>query len=209
MITIVGCGPGADDYLTMAAQSAIDQADVLVGAPRLLELRKSGAVVKIAVTAHIDDALEKIGKHHAGNRRIAVLVTGDPGIFSLARRVIKAFGLENCRVIPGISSVQTAFARIGLNWNDARILSAHHELPDIDALDIESTTKMAVLSGRDDVLQWLQQLVARLNNRVTLFACENLTLDNETISELSTADLTDRSFSSRCVFLVIRKDQSI
>jgi precorrin-6y C5,15-methyltransferase (decarboxylating) CbiE subunit len=208
MITIVGCGPGAEDHLTIAARSIIDEADVLVGARRLLDLRRTGGANKIAVTAHIDDVIKTIGEHHPGEKKVVVLVSGDPGIFSLARRVIKSFGLENCRVIPGISSVQTAFARIGVNWNDARIVSAHHELPNIDALDLESTTKMAVLSGRDDVLQWLQQLLARLNNRVTLFACENLTLDDETISELSAEDLTDRSFSSRCVFLLIRKDQT-
>ncbi|NQT93086.1 MAG: precorrin-6y C5,15-methyltransferase (decarboxylating) subunit CbiE [Lentisphaerae bacterium] len=207
MITIVGCGPGAEDYLTAAARTAIDQAHVLVGAQRLLELRKDDGAEKIPVSAHIADAITTIGDRHVGDRHVAVLVSGDPGMFSLARRVIDTFGMEHCRVIPGISSVQTAFARIGVAWHDAEIVSAHHELPDIDAIGLQSTTKIAVLSGRDDVLEWLQRLVAHLDRTVALFACENLTLENEAISKLSAEDLANRSFSSRCVFLVIQKDQ--
>ena len=206
MITIVGCGPGAEDHLTMAARSAIDGADLLVGAPRLLELRSGDGVVKIPVTVHIADAIKAIGEQHDGHRQIAVLVTGDPGIFSLATRVIEAFGMAHCRVIPGISSVQTAFARIGVSWHDAEIVSAHHQLPDIDAIGHQATTKIAVLAGRDDVLDWLRHLVVHLEHQVTLFACEDLTLEYETITELAVEDLTDRSFSSRCVFLVIRRD---
>ncbi len=207
MITIVGCGPGAEDYLTIAARRAIDDAQVLVGAQRLLDLRKNAGAEKIPVTADIADTIKVINDHHADNRQVTVLVSGDPGIFSLARRVIDTFGMEQCRVIPGISSVQTAFARIGVAWHDAQIVSAHHQLPDIDAIELQPQTKIAILSGRDDVLEWLQTLVARLDRHVTIVACENLALENETISELSAKDLTDRSFSSRCVFLVIRKDQ--
>ena len=207
MIEIVGCGPGAEDQLTMAAKKAIDQADILIGAQRLLDLRKSEATEKIAVTSHIDDVINSIAEHHAHNQDVTVLVSGDPGIFSLAKRVIKTFGISQCRVIPGISSIQTAFARLGMCWHDARIISAHHQLPDLDAIPLDSTRKMAVLSGRDDVLQWLQQLIIRLGHDTTVYACEDLTLYNEKIRKLSERDLTERAFSSRCVFLIIGKDQ--
>ena len=46
-------------------------------------------------------------------KNIAVLVTGDPGIFSLARLVIERFGREQCRVIPGISSISSGICS---NW---------------------------------------------------------------------------------------------
>lgn len=206
MITVVGCGPGAEDHLTGAARMAIDNADVLIGAGRLLDFARSSRAKRIPVTAHIDDVIKEIGDHHVGDSRVSVLVSGDPGIFSLARRVIETFGMEQCTVIPGISSVQAAFARIGVSWHDAEIVSAHHELPDMDSTRLASARKIAVLSGRGDVLQWLRQLVARIDSGVSIYACENLTLENETISELSVEDLADRSFSSRCVFLVITGD---
>ena len=61
---------------------------------------------------------------------VTVLVSGDPGFFSLAKLVLRRFGRENCRIVPGISSVHVAFSRICLDWADAKIISAHVSDPD-------------------------------------------------------------------------------
>lgn len=205
MITIVGCGPGASDYLTDRARAAIASADVLVGSARLLALAGTGSET-IEVSSDIDAALTEIEHRHTGDNHVAVLVSGDPGIFSLSKRVIARFGRESCTVIPGISSVQAAFAAVGEPWDDALILSAHHELPDLDSVLRHPVRKFAVLSGRDDTLAWLSRLLDRLAGPVDLYACENLTLENERITRLATDDLATGSFSPRCVFLAIGKE---
>ncbi len=128
MITIVGCGPGALDHLPPVAHRAIAEADVLVGASRLLDLFPTMTAERIVVGANIPKLLDQMAPH-VSQANIAVLVTGDPGVCSLAQPVIQRFGRENCRVIPGISSVQVAFARLGLDWFGARLLSAHARIP--------------------------------------------------------------------------------
>ncbi len=130
-ITIAGCGPGALEYVTPAALHAIKQAEILVGARRLLESFPEVAAQRIVVGADVPKALDAIAEH-LGQRRIVVLVTGDPGLCSLARPVIQRFGRNACRVIPGISSVHAAFASVGIDWFGARILSAHDRAPDLD-----------------------------------------------------------------------------
>lgn len=207
MINIVGCGPGAEEYLTAIARTIIADSDVLIGSRRLLELARNNPARKIAVTADVSDAVENIRNLHTGKNNVSLLVSGDPGIFSLARRVIEAFGIVNCRVIPGISSVQTAFAGIGAAWDDALIVSAHHRLPDIDDAALNSARKIAVLSGRQDAADWLRKLIARFAGAVTVYACENLTLENERVSKFDDGALPDRPFAPRCVFLLIRKGQ--
>ncbi len=126
-IAIVGCGPGSIDYITLAAAKAVQNAEVLVGAKRLLELFGDSKAEQIVVTGHIEDVLDKI-QAACETRTVAVLVSGDPGIFSLTKTVNKRFGRENCITIPAVSSLQMAFARIGLDWADAKIISAHHKL---------------------------------------------------------------------------------
>ena len=209
MINIIGCGPGSEDYLTGIARSLMDCSDVLIGARRMLALARNSGAEKIVVAADIDKAIEATTSRHTGSNQVSVLVSGDPGLFSLARRVIERHGRENCRVVPGISSVQTAFARIGVSWQDAVIISAHHELPDLDSLDFESRPKIALLSGRDDVLDWLQQLVRRVGDDIAVFACENLTLEDEKITELAADDIGSRPFASRCVFLIVGKGEQL
>lgn len=72
---------------------------------------------------------------------------GDPGLASLAKLVLRRFGLHACEVLPGISSVQVAFARLGLDWLDARILSAHARLPLAVLGELSDYAKLAILAG--------------------------------------------------------------
>ncbi len=117
-ITIVGCGPGSPDFLTVAALNAVEEAEVLVGAQRLLDLFPASNAERFVLGAGIGSALDEILERFI-EKRVAVLVTGDPGLYSFAKLVIERFGRENCRIIPGISSVQCAFASIGTDWADA------------------------------------------------------------------------------------------
>ncbi len=110
---------------------------------------------------------------------MAVLVSGDPGLFSLARRVIDRFGISRCQVIPAVSSVQTAFARLGLDWQDAKIISAHHVLPEHSELHYGNVSKIAILAGHPGIKPWLSDLVNGLDRRVEIVLCENLTLKDE------------------------------
>jgi precorrin-6B methylase 1 len=94
-ILIVGCGPGSPDYLTPAARRAAEGADVLVGAAHLLELFPGARAERIAVTGEIDSLLDEVAARCILGR-VAVLVTGDPGLYSLARPVLSRFGREMC-----------------------------------------------------------------------------------------------------------------
>jgi precorrin-6y C5,15-methyltransferase (decarboxylating) CbiE subunit len=202
-ITIIGCGPGGADYVTPAALDAVNRADVLVGAQRLLDLFPAVSADRIAVGSAIEETLDQI-QDRLGHNRIAVLVSGDPGLFSLARFVIRRFGRASCRIIPGLSSVQTAFARIGLEWGDAVIISAHKQNPEHDA-SWATAEKIAVLGGRDNSLQWIaEQLLPNLSDRI-VFICENLTMDDELVRDVEPHELTALHASSRTVVLIIKK----
>ena len=131
-LSIVGCGPGSALYVTEAARRAVAGADVLAGGKRLMELFPDCHAERILVDADIPAVLEQIAARRAAGRKIAVLVSGDPGLHSLAQNVIRHFGREHCEVVPAVSSVQVAFARLGIDWADARIVSAHGRIPEID-----------------------------------------------------------------------------
>lgn len=202
-ITIVGCGPGSADYLTPAAISAIEQADVLVGARRLLELFPLVKAERLVVNSRIEDTLNAM-ERLPDDRRVVVLVTGDPGLFSLAKPIIKRFGLDRCRVIPGISSIQTAFARVGLDWADALIISAHKEDPDFDGAWLKGD-KIAVLGGRKYSLKWIfEHFVENQSEPHRIIVCENLTLENEQIREVGPGDLPTLDVAPSTVVLLIK-----
>jgi cobalt-precorrin-7 (C5)-methyltransferase len=203
-ITIVGCGPGGLDYLTPAARGSIAKAEVLIGASRLLELFAVNGEERIVVGADIPKVLEQIAPH-VGQHKVVVIVSGDPGICSLAQPVIQRFGWESCRVIPGISSVQVAFARLGLDWTDARLISAHHHAPQLDMDALAEESKIAVLAGNASTRDWIVRLAKRLAETHSIFACEDLTLPQERVFRLHPGDLAGAKLSAQSIVLFIGK----
>jgi cobalt-precorrin-7 (C5)-methyltransferase len=204
-IAIVGCGPGATDYLTPAARASIERADVLAGAPRLLDAFSTLQAKRIPVKADIKAALDQIAGH-AGQLKVAVLVTGDPGVFSLAQPVIERFGRDACDIIPGVSSVQVACARVGLGSLGAHIISAHEATPDLPPASLAGEKKIAVLAGNDTTKPWIDDLAASLADSHRCFTCENLTLSDERVREVAAVELKSMKLCSLTIVLFISRE---
>lgn len=204
-ITIVGCGPGSVDYLMPVAQKAVAKAQVVVGAQRLLDLFPDSTAEHKVVNANIAEVLDRI-QASSKDKSVAVLVSGDTGLFSLSKSVINRFGHDHCKVIPAVSSVQVAFARAGLSWEDAKIISAHHKLPQVLELNFEDYSKVAILSGHKDFKRWLAELIIKLKYDVNIFVCENLTLENETVQNIKPEQLSQIDFCSRTIILIVKRE---
>jgi cobalt-precorrin-7 (C5)-methyltransferase len=203
-IAIVGCGPGAAEYLTDAARHAVQAADVLVGSRRLLELFPEHAGQRLTVDSHIKPLLDKLDEIWQTGRSLAVLVSGDPGLCSLAGRVLGRFGRENCRVIPAVSSVQAAFACLGLSWEDARIVSAHGRSPQIALKELAEEGKVAILAGTREAVLWAAEVCRSLRETHAAYLCENLTLPDERIRE-ATPEVLAGEVASLAIVLVVRR----
>ncbi|MFA6562778.1 MAG: precorrin-6y C5,15-methyltransferase (decarboxylating) subunit CbiE [Verrucomicrobiia bacterium] len=204
-IIIAGCGPGTLDYLTPAARAAIENAEVLVGAPLLLDAFPTLRAERIVVRTDIEDVLNQIAAR-ADHKKVAVLVSGDPGLCSLAKPVIKRFGRDACKVIPGVSSVQVAFARVGLDWLDARIVTAHDKTPEVSAAALADEKKIAVLAGNNATQPWIASLAASLAASHQIFVCENLTLPTESVRKVNPSELQTMKLASRSIVLILHKE---
>ena len=205
-IIIIGCGPGAADYITPAAAAAAAKADVLIVSQRLKDLFPGCPAERIDSGTDVAKILDVMASRRDDGGQVVLLATGDPGIFSLAKPVIGRFGRENCEVIPGISSVQVAFARLGLDWQDARIVSAHISDPEMTAADLSRAGKIAVLGGRESYPVWIAALLRELGSNRRVFICEDLTLPGERIREVAPHDPDGIPVSLRAVVLIIRKE---
>ncbi|MGB9660553.1 MAG: precorrin-6y C5,15-methyltransferase (decarboxylating) subunit CbiE [Moorellaceae bacterium] len=122
-LTVVGVGPGDPSWLTPAAYQAVAEAEILVGGPRALHLFAFLDREKRVIDADLETLYQYLKQ--VRGRPTAVLVSGDPGLYSILGWLRARFPVEEIRVIPGISSVQLAFARLGRGWEGAIILSLH------------------------------------------------------------------------------------
>ena len=204
-IVIAGCGPGAPELMTPAAREAAQAADVLVGARRLLDLFPSVSAERIPVGVDIDAVLARMAAI-PDTRKIVVLVSGDPGFYSLGRSVLARFGRSACRVVAGISSVQAAFASIGVTWEAARLVSAHESVPPFRPGTLTGCDKIAVLAGNRATAGWLNEAVQALNATHAVFACSDLTLPEERVEQIAADRFEAASLPSRTVLLFVRKE---
>lgn len=205
-IIIIGCGPGAEAYITPAAQAAAGKADVLIVSQRLKDLFPEVAAERIDSGMDVAGILAVIAARRDDGRQVVLLATGDPGIASLAQPVIRRFGRENCEVIPGISSVQLAFARLALGWQDARIVTAGSRDPEASAAELKGAGKIAILGGKEGALSWTAELILKLGEGRRVFLCEDLTLPGEKIREARAEELLSPPASSRAIVLIVKRE---
>ena len=124
-ITLVGMGMGNPDTLTRAAWSALEQAQRMIGARRLLEALpphfgglRLEAVAPQAILRLIEEAPQE---------KICVVFSGDTGFYSGAKKVtalLQEKGYE-VKIHCGVSTVQYLAAQLGRSWQDVRLVSAH------------------------------------------------------------------------------------
>ena len=122
-IDVVSAGPGSEDLLTAQARRTLDEADTVFCAERTQNLVRNPAVCRHLTP--FSKALEDMQALRAEGLRVAVLLSGDAGLYSMLPLLSERFGREALRVHPGVSSLQAFCARLGIPWQQARILSAH------------------------------------------------------------------------------------
>lgn len=124
MVTVVGVGDEGRAGLSPRALEAIAGAGALAGGERHLAAFPDFAGERIPLGEGLDAALARLARL-AESGPVCVLASGDPLFFGVGARVTERFGAERVEVLPQPSSMQWAFARIGLSWDDACLLSLH------------------------------------------------------------------------------------
>lgn len=119
-VTVIGWDGAA---LPEAAQVVLDAATLVIGGARHLDAATLPRDARIITLGPLAPALAALNEHDGP---AVVLASGDPGFFGIVRALSER-GLESprLRIIPAISSVQAAFSRVGLAWDDALVASMH------------------------------------------------------------------------------------
>jgi len=203
-LIVVGIGPGSADYILPEALRAIEGAPFLVGGARALAAYAKPHQQQVKVDADIDGLLQTI-RQELTVRDVTVMVSGDPGYYSLLETFRRELPDARIRVIPGISSFQLAFARIGLAWQTARLLSAHGRKPAPESLAYNPGLVLSFLTDTRQhpaiIAAWLQEQGWPPTSRVWL--CKNLSYPDETILCISLVEALEISGIESCVMVVM------
>lgn len=203
-LIVAGIGPGGRDYILPKALDAIGKARYLVGGRRALhDYAKEGQETypitgKLSLLA--DWLTEKLA---LGD--VVVMVSGDPGFYSLLPWLKKRFPGNPVKVIPGISSVQAAFCLISEPWLGAKWLSFHGRVPEAKDTAYEKGRKLAFLTDGEHNPAYIAGYLIEQGwpKETRAAACEHISYENQQISESTLEDMVSLPGFGESVMVVI------
>jgi precorrin-2 C20-methyltransferase/precorrin-3B C17-methyltransferase len=144
-VAVVGLGPAGPEWLTPEARAELAEAEELVGYQTYMDR----VPVRAGQHRHASDNRVEAERARqalelaAGGARVAVVSSGDPGIFAMAAAVLEvleeggdAFAGVDVRVVPGLSAMQAAAARVGAPLgHDFAVISLSDQLKPWDAIE--------------------------------------------------------------------------
>jgi precorrin-6Y C5,15-methyltransferase (decarboxylating) len=204
-VVVVGISGADVERLTPAAREAIRQATFLAGGRRHLELVARPEVERFTITNNVGLLLDRL----AGRReteQCVVLASGDPLLFGIGHRIVESLGREHVLIEPALSSLQLAFARVGLPWHDVRIASVHGRPLKETLLPLLGAPKLALLTG-DGVgpSEIARFFLDRGLEDYDGWVCERLGMVREAVIAASLPELAARRFDALNVVLLVRR----
>ncbi|WP_405874260.1 precorrin-6y C5,15-methyltransferase (decarboxylating) subunit CbiE [Streptomyces sp. NBC_00005] len=202
MITVVGTGTG-----TPVPLDAVAGAELVVGGRRHLDAVPLPEDAERIVLGPLAPALDAMEEYVGKDRRVVVLASGDPGFFGIVRALAERFGAHRLDVRPGVSSVATAFARLGLTWDDAVVVSAHGRDSRTALHVCRAHPKVAVLTGPGAGPAELGAALARSAPGRVLVVASALGSGDERLERVSPAEAAGRDWGT-AVSVVLCLDET-
>jgi len=205
-IHIIGIGSDGSAGLTARAREILNAADLLLGAESTLSVIGATKAERVRIGADLQETVRLL-ETNLGRKRIVVAAGGDPLFYGVARYLCDRLGKDNFEVLPHVSSMQLAFARIKETWEEAYLTNlANHPLEAVlDRIRTAETVGMFT-SADDDPPAIARQLLVRGLDYFRAFVCENLGSPDERVTQGELAEIADmEEFAPLNVMILKRK----
>lgn len=201
-VYLIGVGMGNPETMTVGALEAIKACPVLVGARRLLEpWTESHDCVPLIAGA---DIAEYIGKVQEGP--VGVLLSGDTGFYSGAKRLWTLLLDHEVITIPGISSMSYLSAKLHVDWQDVKIVSAHGRSHNVVGEIQRNERTFALTGGNTKAQDICRELTDRGLGNVKVSVGERLSYSDERVVTGTAAELAEQEFEDLSVLLAENPD---
>jgi len=204
-IHIIGIGGDGLAGLTSRARDLVTGADMLVGSDPALRLLPEVSAERVRIGSDLGEVTEKL-RSGFGKKRIVVIATGDPLFYGVARYLCDRLGKDRFEVLPHVSSMQLAFARVKETWEEAYLtdLSARSLDDVLDRVRVADTVGLFT-SETYHPARVARELLVRGLDYFRAYVCENLGGKDERITQGELSDVQGMTFDPLNVMILKRK----
>jgi precorrin-6Y C5,15-methyltransferase (decarboxylating) len=203
-IHVIGIGDDGLEAVPNNVRQIIADAELLLGTDRTLALVPKSKAERSVISTDLNQLVATLEK--AGGKRVALLLYGDPMFYGLARYVCDRLGKDRFVVVPHVSSMQLAFARVMETWEDAYLTDlAKHPLDSV--LEKIRTAQKVGLFTTDQIgpAAIAKALLDRRIDYFTAYVCENLGARDERVTRGTLKEIAGQKFDSLNVMVLVRE----
>ena len=205
-VYIIGVGDDGLDGLAESARQHLSQAEVLIGSPRNQSAVPNREAERIDLGTDVDELVQLI--QDRTGKRIVVLTTGDPFFYGVARFLCDQLGKDRFEIVPHVSTMQMAFARVKESWDEAYLADLAKITLDSAIEKIRGSEKAGLFTTENltpaDVAQ---TLIDQHIDYFTAYICENLGSPDERVTQGELSEIAGQSFSALNVLILVRKPE--
>ncbi|MFD2171895.1 precorrin-6y C5,15-methyltransferase (decarboxylating) subunit CbiE [Tumebacillus lipolyticus] len=194
-------GIGDDGAVSPEQRKLIDRSDILFGGERHLNFFPDFQGRREVIKGGLSDLVATM---KAAEGTVTVLASGDPLFYGIGSFLAKK--LPGVIIHPHLSSIQLAFARLGVAWQDALITSLHGKPISGLAQKIDGLDKVALLTDERNTPSAIADYLLSFGmTEYTMFVAENLGGETERCGSYQLEELAGRTFSPLNVVILLKK----
>jgi len=200
-VYIIGIGMGNTEFLCEKSKKIINSANVVIGAERMISICKE--IISNNADIYISYDTDKISNiiYDSKDKTVVVLMSGDTGFFSGAKKLMKK--LDGCaEIVAGVSSMSYLASKIGVTWEDACAVSMHGRKSNLPFAVLTHEKTFVLTDGK------INEIIALLKEYnladVTVYIGRNLSSEDEKIIKIKPADYIQsvENFGLTCLFII-------
>ena len=203
-VYIIGIGDDGMSGLSASAIERIRHADLLIGSDQTLRQVSDSTAELLVVGTDFTEMESAIAKNP--QKKIVLLASGDPLFFGIARYLWDRLGKERFEVIPNVSTMQLAFARVEESWDDAYLADLATGSLERIIENIRLANKVGLFTTQSMTSNSIAQaLLDRGLDYFSTYVCENLGAPDERVTAGELTQIAQHQFAALNVMILVRK----
>ena len=206
-VTVIGIGPGRKKNMTVEALNAINSADCLIGAKRILEsCRDAGKAEFYEISP---EKILRVLEDNPEYANICVLMSGDSGFYSGTKKLLPLLSGYSVKVLPGISSPVYLCSQLGISYENIKYVSLHGRDANLADAVRKNALVFALVGGDDGIGGLCERLVNAGLSDVTVHVGERLSYPDEKIISGRPDELLGQKFESLSCALIVNENPEL
>jgi precorrin-6Y C5,15-methyltransferase (decarboxylating) len=205
-VCIIGLSAAGASSLTPELRQRVETANVLAGGERHLGYFPHVGGARLPIRHSLESWVEHVAAAADAGQQVVILASGDPLFYGIGTRLVTRLGPEGVEIHPQASSVQLAFARLGIPWEDGVWVSIHARPFDNLRKVLGRAAKIGVLTdgcqSAEAICRWLVESAVEEYDVAVL---ENLGAPEERLVRGQPAELLGKRFAPLNVVLLLRR----